>query len=67
MMQNHLATDRPRFAAGVDRLIHDAESFLKAEMRRIQTQEAQKVNASKLPHVPYRDWNVGAHSGSGTD
>lgn len=67
MMQNHLATDRPRFAAGVDRLLHDAENIVKAEMRRIQTPEAQKVNASKLPGVPYRDWNAGAIPGSGTD
>ncbi|MFJ2618592.1 hypothetical protein [Glutamicibacter sp. NPDC087344] len=67
MMQNHMATDRPRFVAGVDRLINDAESIVNAEMKRIQAQDAQKVGASKQPHVPYRDWDAGAQPGPGND
>lgn len=67
MMQNQMAADRPRFASGVDRLINDAENIVNAEMQRLRAQEAQKVNASKAPQVPYRDWNAGAHPGSGTD
>jgi len=41
MMENHLRADRPRFAASVDRLINDAERIVRAEMRKIEQEQAR--------------------------
>lgn len=41
MLENNLRQDRPRFAAGVDRLINDAENIVRAEMRKIEQEQAR--------------------------
>ncbi|MEU3333006.1 relaxase/mobilization nuclease domain-containing protein [Glutamicibacter creatinolyticus] len=41
MLENNLRQDRPRFTAGVDRLINDAENIVRAEMRKIEQEQEQ--------------------------
>lgn len=41
MLDNNLRKDRPRFTAGVDRLINDAENIVRAEMRKIEQEQAR--------------------------
>ncbi|GAA0207336.1 relaxase/mobilization nuclease domain-containing protein [Glutamicibacter creatinolyticus] len=43
MLENNLRQDRPRFTAGVDRLINDAEKIVRAEMRKIEQEQARTV------------------------
>lgn len=41
MLENNMRQDRPRFTAGVDRLINDAESIVRTEMRKIEQEQAR--------------------------
>ncbi|MGP7815231.1 relaxase/mobilization nuclease domain-containing protein [Glutamicibacter soli] len=48
MLENNLRTDRPRFTASVDRLLNDAESIVRAEMRKIEQEQSHTAPARGL-------------------
>ena len=48
MLENNMRKDRPRFTAGVDRLINDAENIVRTEMRKIEQEQS-------VPQHPFGD------------